>query len=343
MATKQVFNSKTWGSALINQRISMKAEYKNNLKRLRYLAEERHIQYRDEYIKDVKLRIEKNKEAVEEQARKIRNAAQSSNKKSILEMGWDSVRKQMVEERNRKRANAKIIFDKKKTLESRVRREWLIEMNDKCTQWNKSPDEMKYAKYRLLNKKILERLPKSSNYILDRHEMQDEYGTNLEISDKDNYKGPLRTGTQKLAYILANNLPLPSEEAVKQTEDASLSVDPSSPEYQEYLEFVKYSKERQKRKEQKLRELSENSPAHKLNNENTLRNHTHGIDFADEYDYSDYSTDITSSIELSEENQSEGYEEGEEDFEEGEEDVEEGEFDDYSEDLDLDLDIDFRK
>ncbi|KAN0029228.1 hypothetical protein ACTFIV_011107 [Dictyostelium citrinum] len=306
-------NSKTWGKSLIYHRKMMNAEYKRGMRRLAFLAEERHVQYREEYIENVKERIAKNKEFIAEQNKKIKELAnRSSNKKNLINMGWDSIKTQLAEEKKIKKENNKLVFEKTKTLQDRARREWLIEMNDKCTTWNKSPDELKYAKYRLLNKKILERIPRSGNYVLDLHE-QPENNQIFESSSAqtgDDYNGPLRSNTLRLAQILSktglNNFDSILKKNNNNNVDSNniniekLEVDPSSPDYPEYLEFLKYNKELERNRQQLIRELKESEASgfhNSLNSENVLKNNSSGIDYDHITDEISTFTDLTEDTE----------------------------------------------
>ncbi|KAM9998246.1 hypothetical protein ACTFIY_007919 [Dictyostelium cf. discoideum] len=287
-------NSKTWGKSLIYHRKMMNAEYKNGMKRLSFLAEERHVQYREEYIQNVRDRIAKNKEHMDQQNKIIKDLnSRSNNRKNLISMGWESLKTQMAQEKKQRKENSKLIFEKTKLLQDRARREWLIEMNDKCTTWNKSPNELKYAKYRLLNKKVLERIPRSGNYVLDLNEQPNN---NQIYESTDDYSGPLRSNTQRLAHILSktgvsdfdsilmknnkNNVDNNNNNNINNMDN--LEVNPSSPDYPEYLEFLKFNKQLEENRQKHILESNQgkSSAFHEsLNSENVLKNYTSGIDY----------------------------------------------------------------
>ncbi|KAK5584763.1 hypothetical protein RB653_006380 [Dictyostelium firmibasis] len=342
-------NSKTWGKSLIYHRKMMNAEYKRGMKRLSFLAEERHIQYRDEYIENVRERIAKNKVFIAEQNKKIKELAnRSSHRKNLINMGWDSIKTQLAEEKQKKKDTNKLIFEKTKSLQDRARREWLIEMNDKCTTWNKSPNELKYAKYRLLNKKILERIPRSGNYVLDLNEQPENHQI-FESSSVDGYKGPLRSNSHHLANILSkagsinnitsilkNNNNIGNNTNTNINTEEQLAVDPSSPDYPEYLEFLKYNKERERKRQELIRKRDQKllSTYHNsLNSENVLNNNTSGIDLDNLTEEFSTFTDMT---DLHESN-----EEYDEDYDEEYDEENDEEYDEENDDDDVNADEDY--
>ncbi|EFA83327.1 hypothetical protein PPL_04120 [Heterostelium album PN500] len=159
-----------WGEKLVFHRKLMNAEMKKNLQRLAYLAEERHVQYKKEFIEDRRQRIAANHQKMEAEKQQIKKEL-AEKKKSLflLDMGFEKARQQQVEQKAERKRLAKLKREKMEAIETKARREWLVEMNDKCMLWNRTPDEMQYAKYRLFNKAILTRLPRNRNLILDRH------------------------------------------------------------------------------------------------------------------------------------------------------------------------------
>ncbi|KAM9964066.1 hypothetical protein ACTFIW_005715 [Dictyostelium discoideum] len=285
-------NSKTWGKSLIYHRKMMNAEYKNGMKRLSFLAEERHVQYREEYIENVRERIAKNKEHMDQQNKIIKDLnSRSNNRKNLISMGWESLKTQMAEEKKQRKENSKLIFEKTKLLQDRARREWLIEMNDKCTTWNKSPNELKYAKYRLLNKKVLERIPRGGNYVLDLHEQPNN---NQIFESTDDYSGPLRSNTHRLAHILSKTGVADFDSILMKNNNKNnvdnnnnndinnIEVDPSSPDYPEYLEFLKFNKQLEENRQKHIRDSNQEKTSvfhESLNSENVLKNYTSGIDY----------------------------------------------------------------
>ncbi|KYQ88163.1 centrosomal protein [Tieghemostelium lacteum] len=250
---------KNFSKTLIHNRNVMNSEYKKQIQRLRYLAEERHIQYKKEFIDFTRQKIEQNKINVQLENEKIRQLAnKNQNKTTLLDMGYEKIRKQMAEEKVIRQKKNLIQHQKLKSVESKARREWLTEMNDKCNLWNRSPEELKYAQYRLMDKKILERLPKDQNYVLDRSENPTSSIESYE--SKDGYKGPLRTNQQRLAFQLANgeSLPIDSKEdldLISAEKLQEIQLDRNSKDYQDYLNYLEFQKANKELLNEKTREF----------------------------------------------------------------------------------------
>eukprot|EP01132_Coremiostelium_polycephalum_P007412 gene7412-9112_t len=204
---------------------------KNSMTRLAYLAEQRHIQYRNEYIEYKRNIIEENKKKMAEDSKKMSKLIEDHSKEQkIIDFGWKKIREQLKQEKEKKREMNLLKNQKLEALRSKARMEWLFEMNSKAGMWVRSPDELKYAQYRMLNKKIYERLPAKENYVLDKHPNPD-FNDETFYEDENGVARPL-DNDNAVAYLhsrlqtLQNN---PSLEA--------LNIDKDSQEYQEFLEW----------------------------------------------------------------------------------------------------------
>ncbi|GAM20085.1 hypothetical protein SAMD00019534_032600 [Acytostelium subglobosum LB1] len=188
-----------WGTKLIHHRKIMQAEMRNNLKRLAFLAEERHVQYKNEFIEDRRKRIEANHAKMAAEKAHIKVAREQQKKSMFLiDMGFEKARQEQAAQKLERKRLAKLKQQKIREIQTKARREWLVEMNDKCMAWNKSPNEMQFAQYRLFDKTILNRLPRDRNLVLDRHDDIQEAVMEFEDGKKVDFEAQLATLKQQL-------------------------------------------------------------------------------------------------------------------------------------------------
>eukprot|EP01133_Synstelium_polycarpum_P013071 gene13071-15373_t len=221
-----------WGERLVSHRKIMQAEMRKNLRRLAYLAEERHVQYKQEFIADRRARIDANHAKMAEEKKEIKRIrAEKKQSMFLLDMGLEKARKAQAEAKTERQRLAKLKREKMDVINTKARREWLVEMNDKCMMWNKSPEELKYAQFRLFDKTIMTKLPRKANYVLDRHadieSLVEEIDANGKVVDYSaklaELKAELKAAGQDVDSI--NRLNMPQADAMGEEGDDLTAAD----------------------------------------------------------------------------------------------------------------------